>query len=1062
MRLLKEKYQLNSFPNRGLISLLLTLVFSIGLAQKFDNVHFDRLSTENEKIVQGLSQNWIYCVLQDKYGYMWFGTWDGLNKYDAYEFTTYNVEDGLSDHVIYSLLEDDEGYLWIGTEKGFNKFDRKTQTFTQYIHIPGDSNSLVNNRVNSIIQARDGTFWLGTGGGLNHFDKKTESFTPYLSTRQDFYSLRSNYIINVFQDTDGVLWISTSSGLVMFDPKTAQSTRYYHIESDPNSISHNNVRCVLQDNYGGLWIGTRSGLNYYNKTTREMKHYFSNPDDPFSLTNNWVRTIYKDNSGEIWIGTESGLNYYNREQDNFVRYTNILNDAGSLSHNRVYSVYEDRSGNFWIGTYKGVNKIVRYHNDFKHIKQTAFDETSLNNNVIWNFAEDNKDNLWICTGKGVSIKNTKTGKFTFLEPHPEDARSLSDNDVRVLNYCPSLNCMWLGTFGGGLDKYDLNTNEIKHYRYNPNKNSLSSNYVNDVILDRDGLVWIASGKGLNCFNPATGRFKVYFSDPENKNSPSNNITICLLEDTDGDIWIGTDDGLNKYIKSEDKFIRYISIPEDETSLSNNTIFSIYQDKTGVIWIGTSGGGINRLDAGTGTFKSYTTKDGLPNNVLYGILEDDNGHLWISTNLGLSKFYTHEERFVNYDVKDGIQSNEFNLGACYIDKNGLFYFGGMNGYNVFDPLKIIHNPNKPVVVITDLRKFNEVQHHEYFNNDTIELNYDDNYFSFEISALDYTNPIKNKYKYMLEGIDKEWIYTGAGNRLAEYKRVRPGTYTFKANGSNNDGVWNEEGISLNVIIHPPWWETWYFRVFIVLLIIVSLWYLNLRRARKIKRKQEVQQKMLEIEKQMFELEQKTLRLQMNPHFIFNSLNSIQSYIINHKTELAVAYLSTFSQLMRLILANSGSKFIVLKKELRSLKYYLELEKLRFDNKFEFHISVDKNIDDEFMAIPTMLIQPYVENAIIHGLLNKPGKGKIDIRFVLHNETIRCTITDNGIGREKAMQLSRNSGIIKKSQGMMITKSRLEVLNKQYGGGFSVEVADLKDNKGNASGTEVKLVIHFIED
>ena len=1062
MRLSKKTYQFVYSPFKGLILIFLALVLITGFSQKIENIRFDRLLTENEKLIQGLSQNWIYSIFQDKYGYMWFGTWDGLNKYDGYDFTIYNVEDGLSDHTIYSLLEDDEGILWIGTDKGFNRFDRKSQQFKQYLHIPGDSGSLVNNRVNSILQASDGTFWLGTAGGLNHFDKKTETFTPYLSTQQDFYSLRSNYIFDVFQDNEGTLWLSTNSGLIMFDPETDRSTRYYHIPDDPNSISHNHVRCVLQDKLGGLWIGTRSGLNYYNITTREMKQYFNEPGNPNSLSNNSVRTIYEDNSADIWVGTESGLNYYDRTKDNFERYMNVINDPGSLSNNKVYSIYEDRSGNIWVGTYKGVNKIVRYYNNFQHRKQTAFDETSINNNVIWNFAEDDKENLWIATGKGVNIQNRKTGKFTFLEHNPKDQKSLVDNDVRSLTYCPSLGCIWLGAFGRGLDKYDLKTKEIAHYQFNPNKNSISSNYVNDVILDQSGIIWIASGKGLNSFNPKTGRFSVYKSNPDDKNSLSNNITICLLEDKHGDIWVGTDFGLNKYIKAEDRFIRYMSNPGEENRLSNNTIFAIYEDKSGMIWVGTSGGGLNRINPQTGIIKTYTTKDGLPNNVIYGILEDEAGHLWISSNRGLSKFDKLAEQFVNYGVKDGIQSNEFNLGACYKDQNGIFYFGGMNGYNEFDPLKIIHNPNPPVVVITNFRKFNDVLHQEYFNNDTIELNYDDNYFSFEISALDYTNPAKNKYKYMLEDIDKEWVYTDANNRLAEYKRVRPGVYDFRANGSNNDGVWNKKGVSLKIIIHPPWWETWFFRAFVILLTITAFWYFIYKRNRKTKRKQVVQQKMLEIEKQLFDLEQKTYRLQMNPHFIFNSLNSIQSYIINHNTELAVSYMSKFSKLMRLILANSGNKFIVLKEEIRSLTYYLELEKLRFENKFEYHISVDKNIEDDFMAIPTMLIQPYVENAIIHGLLNKPGKGRIDIRFMLHNESIRCTITDNGIGREKSMQLSRDSGIVKKSQGMMITKSRLEVLNKQYEGGFSVEVIDLKDNNGNSMGTEVKLVIHYIED
>jgi len=1038
------------------------LLISTGFAQKIENIKFDRLSTENEKLVQGLSQNWIYTILQDKYGYMWFGTWDGLNKYDGYDFTIFNKEEGLSDHVISCLLEDDEGIIWIGTEKGFNKFDRKTQTFTQYLHIPGDSSSLVNNNVNSIIQAHDGTFWIGTSGGLNHFDKKTGIFTPFFAAYQDFYSLRSNYFTNVFQDNEGMLWLSTSSGLVMFEPETGRSTRYYHIPGDPMSICNNNVKCVKQDKFGGLWIGTVNGLNYYNITTREMKQFFNETGNINSLSNNWVLTIYEDRAGGVWVGTESGLNFYNREDGSFTRYCNILNDPGSLSHNRVYSVYEDRSGNIWVGTYKGVNKIVRYNNDFQHRKQTAYTEKSINNNVIWNFANDNDGNLWIATGQGVNIMDRETGDFTFLEADPDNAESLTDNNIRALLHCSASNYMWMGSFGGGLDKYNLITNSIRHYRTNPNKNSISSNYVNDVVQDADGMVWIATGNGLNCFDPSTGKFKAYFSDPGDNTTISNNIAICLLEDKQGDIWVGTDNGLNKFTKSENRFVRYFSDPGNNNSLNNNTIFVIFEDKNGVIWIGTSGGGLNRLIPQTGSFKSYTIKDGLPNNIIYGIIEDDNSHLWITTNLGLSKFYILAERFVNYDVKDGIQSNEFNLGACYKDKNDLYYFGGMNGYNVFDPSSITHNPNKPVVVITNFRKFNDIQQYEYFNKDTIELNYDDNYFSFEISALDYTNPIKNRYKYKLDNIDKNWVFTDAGHRLAEYKKVRPGSYTFTANGTNNDGVWNEEGISLIVIIHPPWWGTWYFRVLVVLFVISGLWYLNHRRARKRKRKHEAQQKMLEIEKQLFELEQKTLRLQMNPHFIFNSLNSIQSYIINHKAELAVGYLSKFSKLMRLILANSGSRFIVFKEELWALNYYLELEKLRFDNKFEYNIYIDKDIEEDFMSIPPMILQPYVENAIIHGLINKPRKGKIDIRFTLKNETIRCNITDNGIGREKAMQLSRNSGIIKKSQGMMITKSRLETLNKQYNEEFSVEIIDLKDEKGNATGTEVKLTIHFIED
>ena len=1059
-------YVKNIYLNRTVL-----IIFSILIlnclpaihAQEFENVKFDRLKSENVKLIKGLSQNWIYTILQDRYGYMWFGTWDGLNKYDGYNFTIYNVDEGLSDHIVYSLLEDDEGILWVGTDKGFNKFDRNTQTFKQYIHHPGDTTSLFHSRVNDIIQASDGSIWLGTGGGLIKFDKKTESLTSFLSTHQEYFSPRSNFIIDLFQDSDGKIWVSTTYGLVKFDPKTGKSTRYYHIPGDSTSLSNNNIRYVIQERSGNFWIGTRDGLNYFDTTSQKIKQYFNEPENQYSLGNNSVMTIYEDRSGDIWIGTDGGgLNYYERENDRFIRYQNILNDKSSLSNNKVYSIFEDKSGNLWVGTYKGVNKINKYYNDFKHCRRTTHDNQSLNSNIIWSFLEDKDENLWIGTDNGINIKNLQTGRFTYITHDPSNPNSPSNNDIRTMIYTPELNCIWLGIWVTGVDKYDPLTNKFTHYQNNPNRNSLSSDYANDIIQDNDSIIWIATGRGLNRFDPGTNSFEVFFHDPENKNSLSNDIIICLSEDSKGNLWVGTDGGLNKYIKSENKFIRFLHDPENENSLSNNSIFYIYEDRTGKIWVGTSGGGINKFNSETGEFRAYTTEDGLPNNIIYGILEDDEGNLWLSTNLGLSKFYVISERFVNYDIKDGIQSNEFNLGACYKDKKGKMYFGGMNGYNVFDPDEIKYNPNKPVVIVSAFRKFNEIQPEEYFDGDTIRLSYDDNFFSFEVSALDYTNPSKNKYRYKLENVDKDWVNTDADNRLAEYKKVSPGTYIFKTNGSNNVGIWNDNGISLTVIITPPWWDTWFFRIPIALLIIITIWIIIYRRVKRIRKKHEVEKKILEIEKQMFDLEQKALRLQMNPHFIFNSLNSIQSYILTHDTEKAVNYLGKFSQLMRLILSNSAIKHIPLKEELKAIRYYLDLEKLRFENKFDYEITLDTEIDEEFIEIPPMVIQPYIENAIIHGLIHKPSNGKIEIDFKLNNGLIICTVQDNGIGRKKAMQIKKESGIKKRSRGMLITKARLEILNRQSNDEYSVKVFDLKDKNGNASGTKVQLIIHYKQE
>ncbi len=1045
-----------------IITVFLCCSFSIN-GQEPQSIKFDRLLSENVRYVKGLSQNWIYNIHQDRYGYMWFGTWEGLNKYDGYNFTIYNVEDGLSDHVIYCLLEDDEGIFWIGTDKGFNRFDRKNQKFTQYTDLPGDTSGLFHERVMSIIQTRDSSIWLGTGAGLIKFDKQTEKLTPFLSTGQEYFSVRSNYILNLCEGSDEMIWVGTSYGLVKFDPKTERSTRYYHIREDSNSLSNNNVRYILQERSGNFWIGTINGLNYYDTATQKINRYYNIEGDPNSISHNWIRVIYEDRSGQIWIGTENGgLNLFNRNENSFIRFKNELNDKNSLSNNRVYSVFEDKSGNLWVGTYRGVNKISKYSNNFKHCRRISDDNQSLNDNIIWSFSEDNKGNLWLATSQGVNIKNSTTGLFTYLTNNPSDANSIARNDVRTILYTPTHNCFWFGFYGNGMDKYDLNTHTITHYVHNPNKNSLRGDYVNDIIRDRQGLLWIATGRGLNSFNPESGHFNAFLHNYDDPATISNDIAICLMEDSKGNIWVGTNDGLNKYNVSEDKFIRYKHDEADINSLSNNTIFSIYEDKTGKIWVGTSGSGLNKFNPDTGQFKTYTTKNGLPNNVVYAIQEDEEGNIWASTNLGLSKLYVISERFVNYDVKDGIQSNEFNLGASYKGKDGKLYFGGMNGYNVFDPVEIKYNPNKPVVVVSGFRKFNEALQEEYFNGDTIRLKYDDNFFSIEISALDYTNPSKNRYMYMLENVDKDWIIGDANNRSAEFKKVRPGAYTFKANGSNNDGLWADEAISLKIIITPPWWSTWLFRIIFLLVIIITLWIIIFRRIKRIRVKHEVEKKMFEIEKQKFDLEQKALRLQMNPHFIFNSLNSIQSYILTHNVEKAVQYLGKFSQLMRLILSNSAYKYIPIKEELKSISYYLDLEKLRFENKFDYKINVDKDIDEEFIEIPPMIVQPYIENAIIHGLLHKPSKGKIEIDFKLDDRRVICTVSDNGVGREKSMEIYKQSGLKRKSRGMLITKARLEILNRQGDDDFSVKVYDLENDKRQPAGTKVELIIHYKED
>ena len=812
---------------------------------------------------------------------------------------------------------------------------------------------------------------------------------------------------------------------------------------------------MIQDLNDNFWIGTTSGLSFYDNKNQVIKPV--NYDDNTAI-DNWIRTLYCDRSGKIWIGTDNGgLNVLDPVSGQFRNFSNQANVGNTLSNDKVYSIMEDVQGNMWIGTFRGVNILQKYASNFTHIYKSAADQFNLNSNIVWSFEEDNEGRFWIGTSGGVNIYDPTNGKYVYLEHDPLNPKSLSDNDVRVVHFTPEHNCFWFGTYGSGLNKFDILTRQFTYFRSNPNKNSIGSNYINDILTDSKGDMWFATGNGLCKLNKESTIFEHYTNDPNDSCTISNNIVICLYEDNDGYLWIGTDKGLNRMNPATQKFSRYYHDPFNRRSLGHNTVFALHMDFSGNMWIGTSGGGLAKFDPVNNEFTNYTTHDGLPNNVIYGILQDHNNNLWISTNQGLSRMSLEDETFVNYDAKDGIQSNEFNLGARYIAKDGRMYFGGMNGYNVFYPEQIKSNPNKPVIAITAFRKFNELQPGEFYNGDTITLAWDDNFFSFEFSALDYTNPAKNRYRYKLENFDKDWIITTAANRLAEYKKVEPGLYIFKVNGTNNDGVWNDTGVTLNIYIKPAWFQTWLFRIFLALVLIGLIWYLVFSRVRKIKLKNKVERKVLEIEKQKFDLEQKALRLQMNPHFIFNSLNSIQSYILSHDTKTAITYLGKFSRLMRLILSHSANKFITLKEELDAVKHYLDLEKLRFEDKFEYNLTIDPGTDEDFIEIPPMILQPYVENAVIHGLLHKKEKGYIKIDIKSNEENIHCIVEDDGIGRLEAERLVKEKGMKKKSRGMLITKARLEILNRQSSLDFTVNVVDLKDNNGNPAGTRVELTL-----
>ncbi len=790
-------------------------------------LEFERISLE-----QGLSQSVVTCIRQDRKGFMWFGTMDGLNKYDGYGFTVYKHDsqndNSLSDNSITALYEDRFGMLWIGTRDGLNRFDRLTERFTSYRHDPANPHSLSHNNISALGEDRanaEGGLWIGTaGGGLNWLDRKTERFHHYQRDAAKPNSLSNNQVRAIHIDNTGVIWIGTAGGLnkLILEKTNGQAqpsgqfTHYKHDPNNPNSLSHNLICAIHEDRRGHLWLTTfGGGLNKFDRSSGQFKRYMHDAKNANSLNHNTARPICEDPlRGTLWIGTSGGLDEFDATTERFIHHQNDPANPNSLSNNDVWSVYEDRSGTLWAGTYGGgINKFSEAKEKFAHFKHEPSNPHGLGHNMIMSICEDRFGVLWVGTGGGGLFQyEAQQQKFLRYRHDPKNAASLSNDGVAAI-YEDRAGTLWIGT-GEGLDRFDRTSKRFIHYRHDPaDLHSLSSNGVSVIHEDRAGTLWIGTGTGgLNRFDRATERFIRYQHDSSNPSSLSDNMIYAIFADAANELWIGTAGGLNKFDRVGKRFIRYQHDHANPKSLSNNRVFSIYADQhdSNTLWIGTWGGGLDRFDNRTGEFTHFTEKDGLPNGMIYGILGDEAGNLWLSTNSGLSRLDPRAKTFRNYDVDDGLQSNEFNQGAYFKNKNGEMFFGGIAGFNRFHPPHIDDNPHPPPIVLTAFKKFDRLAKLDTAITDItrLKLSHRDNFFSFAFAALDYTNPAKNQYAYKLEGFDDDWIYCGT-RRYASYTNLDGGTYTFRVKGANSDGVWSEQGIAVQIIVSPPFWKTWWF-------------------------------------------------------------------------------------------------------------------------------------------------------------------------------------------------------------------------------------------------------------
>ena len=827
--------------------LAIILLQSIRILAKRPQIEFKHL-----KVADGLSQSWVKSICQDQQGFMWFGTHDGLNKYDGYNFTVYKHslknKNSISDNSIESLHEDKNGNLWIGTENGLNLYDRNNDRF---IH----DDSWPQGKITCFLELGNGRFYIGSNTGLQLFDHKNDTTISFLHDEDDSLTLSNNYINSIVSDKKGNIWIGTLDGLNLLDTLKYRF-KHFRKNNKGNSISNNEVRALHIDSKGRIWIGTREGLDLltYKKGQPEkfkLVNYQHNPENQSSITNGAILTLMEDKSGNLWIGTEDGglniidLNSLEKNEIVFNHYKHEENDNSSLSYNSIYSIYEDRTANIWVGTFgNGINIYNKSREKFIHYKQEQNDVNSLNNNFV-NAILDEDDYLWIGTDGGLNLFDKKNKTFKYFVHNPNNSKSIGSNAVWAIKR-DSRGNLWVGTWAGGLNLFNSKTNNFTRFKHNPNDdNSIGSNNVFAIIEDHDGELWIATmGGGLNLFDYNNRTFKRYMYDDRDEYSISDDWVNTVFESSYGEIWVATSFAIDLFDKEKGKFIHFTHDNSNNSSISTNGATLFFEDSKGNLWIGTRKGLdiFNRKDS---TFSYYLEEDGLPNNQINGILEDEHGNLWISTNKGISEYINGINRlknpvFKNYNVSDGLQGNEFNKRAFCKGKDGRMYFGGKNGFNVFHPDSIKENLNIPPLVITELLLFNRnipigeekspLKKHISVSKE-ITLSYKHSAITLRYVALNFLASEKNQYAYMLEGFEEEWNYV-ENKREATYTNLDPGTYTFRVKGSNNDGVWNEEGASLKIIITPPFWKTVFFRVFLIILIISMIYAIHFIRVQNI--------------------------------------------------------------------------------------------------------------------------------------------------------------------------------------------------------------------------------------
>lgn len=975
----------------------------------------------------GLAQSQVYALLEDQRGFIWMGTWGGgLSKYDGKAFVNHTQSEGLLSNYVYSLCEDTAGDIWIGTDRGLCRFNGKTY-----------DSFLTERRTQIYSMAIDkkNRLWLGTQRGLYVGEKGT--FKRFESSLP---ALRRADIRACLVDNHGFVWLGSSKGVFVISP--AGNIRHLGKKNGWNGFP---VFSIVEDREGTIWVGTEGGGVQRSDGTRlvmalELRN---------GLSSNRVMRLHVAQTGELWAGTnEAGINIWN-PQDSSLTY---LQERDGLESNDVRSIIEDSWGNHWVGTSGG--GVSKYSGQ----QFVLYDEADgLVDKEIYGISEDSLGQLWLSTSRGISRFEGRSFRHFGSDEGWINAKSrtvLADQQGRL----------WAGFDNRGLGLFTADT-----FRLFTTRDGIGQGLIRDLVQDTSGNIWVASSRGgLSSLSPiasdTTGLDFQIRSYRREIGFPANYIYALLL-DREQRLWFATRYLGLGYFGADGlvyTFDRRHGLPDAE-------VRTLAMDSLGNCWAGTARGGIFRfrLEADSLVLKGFGSEDQLTSNNIYQLAFDEAQHLWVGHEKGVDRVSLDEALDISevkaFGYAEGFKGGETCNSAVICDSKGDMWFGTMNGLTHYRPGSGRKNTVAPKLHLEEIRLFYKPLQQTAFKQwaeswgglaDGLLLPHRQNSLGFFFKGINHA-PGKVRYQWWLEGYETDWSPFSENNSV-NYSNLPPGRYQFKVRAYNEDEVTNAAPVMVKFTIDPPFWQRWWFRLISALLLISIIALFFSIRLNQVRRKANEDKARLEMEKNLLQLEQKALQLQMNPHFIFNALNSIQHLIGQQDDRKARYQLAKFSKLMRATLENSRESVLLLSEEIQTLDNYLALEQFSRNNSFSYEIKLEEDLSPDEVFLPPMMIQPFVENAIIHGVAHLSERaGRISLFFQKRDQYLECNIADNGIGRQKAGEIKSQQSEQHKSAALQVTRERLELLDQGNAEGLRIE--DVVSSDGAVIGTRITLRI-----